>query len=93
MQQVLLAYMSDCMLLDVCMAIHGRSFRDDNIQTASLDHALWFHNPFQADEWLLHEVHAEAMSGGRGLARGSFYTRDGTLVATTMQQGLMRFRS
>jgi len=92
-QQVLLAYMSDCMLIDVCMAVHGRSFRDDNIQTASLDHALWFHNPFEADEWLLHEVHAEAMSGGRGLARGSFFTRDGTLVATTMQQGLMRFRS
>ena len=65
---------------------------NSNLQVASLDHALWFHEDFRADEWLLHTVQAERIGGGRGLARGSFYTREGRLVATTMQQGLMRFR-
>jgi len=58
---------------------------------ASLDHALWFHDEFRADEWLLFSVEAERVRGGRGLARGRFYTRDGRLVASTMQEGLMRF--
>lgn len=90
--QALLAYLSDTFLIDVCLIVHGRHFENGGIQVASLDHALWFHEDFRADEWLLHTVEAERIGGGRGLARGSFYTRDGRLVATTVQQGLMRFR-
>jgi acyl-CoA thioesterase-2 len=92
LHQALLAYLSDALLIDVCLATRGLSFLDDTIQVASLDHALWFHGDFRADDWLLHVVHNEAMAGGRGLARGSFFTRDGTLVATVVQQGLMRYR-
>ena len=92
LHQAILAYMSDAFLIDVCMIAHGQNFMDDHIQVASLDHALWYHEDFRADEWLLHTVEAERIGGGRGLARGSFYTRQGRLVATTMQQGVMRFR-
>ena len=88
--QALLAYMSDAFLIDVCLLPKGRSFMDSNVQIASLDHALWFHCDFRADEWLLHVVEASAIGGGRGLAHGSFYTREGRLVANTVQQGLIR---
>ena len=91
-QHALLAYLSDAFLLDVCLLKHGRTFHDERWQIASLDHGLWFHDDFHVDDWLLHVVEAERLSTGRGLARGSFYTRDGTLVASTMQQGLMRLR-
>ncbi|MCB1676066.1 MAG: acyl-CoA thioesterase II [Halioglobus sp.] len=90
--QALLAYLSDAFLIDVCLITHGRAFDDRAMQVASLDHALWYHTDFRADQWLLHTVEAERIGAGRGLARGSFYTRDGRLVATTMQQGLMRYR-
>ena len=90
LHQALLAYLSDALLIDVCLITHGRHFVNSNLQVASLDHALWFHEDFRADDWLLHTVAAERIGGGRGLARGSFYTRAGRLVATTMQQGLMR---
>lgn len=92
LHEAVLAYLSDAFLIDVCLIVHGRHFDGSGFQVASLDHALWFHEPFRADDWLLHIVEAERIGGGRGLARGSFYTRDGRLVATTMQQGLMRFR-
>lgn len=92
LHQALLAYLSDAFLIDVCLIAHGRHFVNSNLQVASLDHALWFHEDFRADDWLLHTVEAERIGGGRGLARGSFYTREGRLVATTMQQGVMRFR-
>jgi acyl-CoA thioesterase II len=92
LHQALLAYFSDAFLIDVCLITHGRSFEDKQMQVASLDHALWFHDDFRADEWLLHTVEAERVGGGRGLARGRFYNRDGRLVASTMQQGVMRFR-
>ena len=72
--------------------IFGDHFSGTDFEVASLDHALWFHEDFRADEWLLHTVEAERIGGGRGLARGSFYTAGGRLVATTMQQGVMRFR-
>ena len=88
--QALLAYMSDAFLIDVCLIIHGRHYINPHFQVASLDHALWFHQDFRADEWLLHVVEASAVGGGRGLAHGSFYTREGQLVANTVQQGLMR---
>lgn len=91
MHQALLAYISDAFLIDVCLIAHGHYFMDPHLQVASLDHALWFHQDFRADEWLLHTVEAKQIGGGRGLAHGSFFTRDGTLVASTMQQGLIRF--
>jgi len=92
LHHALLAYLSDAFLVDVCLIKHGRSFEDPRWQIASLDHGLWFHEDFRVDNWLLHVVEAERISGGRGLARGSFYTRDGRLVATTMQQSVMRLR-
>jgi len=92
LHEALLAYLSDAYLIDVCLIAHGRHFAGADFQVASLDHALWFHEPFRADEWLLHTVEAERIGGGRGLARGSFYTAEGRLVASTMQQGVMRFR-
>lgn len=92
LHEALLAYLSDAFLIDVCLIAHGRHFAEPGFQVASLDHALWFHEAFRADDWLLHTVEAERIGGGRGLARGSFYTREGRLVATTMQQGVMRFR-
>lgn len=91
MHQALLAYISDAFLIDVCLIANGHYFMDPNLQVASLDHALWFHQDFRADEWLLHTVEAKQIGGGRGLAHGDFFTRDGKLVATTMQQGLIRF--
>jgi acyl-CoA thioesterase-2 len=90
--EALLAYMSDAFLIDVCLITHGRVYMDADLQVASLDHALWFHCGFRADDWLLHVVEASAIGGGRGLAHGSFYTRAGQLVANTVQQGLMRKR-
>ncbi len=92
LHHALLAYLSDAFLLDVCLVTHGRSFDDPRWQIASLDHGLWFHDEFRVDDWLLHVVEAERVGGGRGLARGSFYTREGRLVASTMQQGVMRLR-
>ena len=92
LHQALIAYLSDAFLIDVCLIKHGRSFKDQGMQIASLDHALWFHQDARADDWLLHTVEAEQVGGGRGLARGRFYRRDGRLVASTVQQGLMRFR-
>ena len=92
LHQALLTYLSDAFLIDVCLIAHGRHFDGADFQVASLDHALWFHEDFRADDWLLHTVEAERIGGGRGLARGSFYTRQGRLIASTMQQGVMRFR-
>ena len=91
LHQALLAYISDAFLIDVCIIAHGHDFMDSDLQVASLDHALWFHEDFRADEWLLHTVEAKRIGGGRGLAQGNFFTREGKLVATTMQQGLIRF--
>lgn len=92
LHQALLAYMSDSYLIDVCLITHGKTYHDLAMQVASLDHALWFHEDFRADEWLLCSFETQRVGGGRGLARGRFYTLEGRLVATTMQEGLMRFR-
>lgn len=91
--EALLAYMSDAFLIDVCLVTKGLDATSRHLQLASLDHALWFHAPFRADEWLLYVVQTERMSGGRGLASGRFYNREGVLVASCMQQALMRGRS
>ena len=69
---------------------HGIHFAEGNVQLASLDHAMWFHRPFRVDEWLLYAMESPNASGGRGLALGRFFTRDGKLVASTAQEGVVR---
>ena len=91
--RAVLAYLSDMTLLDTALVRHQRSVFDEDIQGASLDHALWFHRPFRADEWLLYAQESPNASGGRGLARGSLFSRDGRLVASVMQEGLLRLRA
>ncbi|ALE74035.1 Acyl-CoA thioesterase II [Pseudonocardia sp. Ae168_Ps1] len=86
----LLTYASDLTLLGSVVARHDAPA--NGVQMASLDHAMWFHEPFRADEWLLYTCYSPAASGGRGLASGRFFTADGRLVATTMQEGLVRVR-
>ncbi|MGB8278653.1 MAG: acyl-CoA thioesterase II [Methylovirgula sp.] len=87
-----LAYLSDMTLLDTALVAHGRTLFDPDLQVASLDHALWFHRPFRADEWLLYAQDSPNTSGARGLARGLIYARDGRLVASVAQEGLIRVR-
>ena len=90
--QFLLAYASDFHFVVTAMQPHGVSWLSPGMQVASLDHAIWFHRPFRMDEWLLYTVESPSASGARGLARGQFFTREGVLVASTMQEGLMRKR-
>ncbi|MFU8815043.1 MAG: acyl-CoA thioesterase II [Pseudomonadales bacterium] len=90
LHQCVLAYLSDWSLLDTATLPHGVSFLQDNMQMASLDHAMWFHRPFRADEWLLFVQDSPSASGARGLNRGLIYRRDGVLIASAAQEGLMR---
>ena len=87
-----LAYASDMNLLDAALVPHGRSVFDRSIMGASLDHALWFHRPFRADQWLLYTLDSPNMYGSRGFGRGLVFTADGTLVASAAQEGLLRER-
>ncbi len=93
LHQCVLAYASDFTLLDTALIAHGKLLFDKDIQLASLDHALWFHRPFRADEWLLYSQDSPSAHGARGFCRGKIFTRDGVLVASTAQEGLMRKRS
>ncbi len=88
--RAVLAYLSDMTLLDTALIGHGHHVFDTKLQIASLDHALWFHRPFRADEWLLYVQDSPNSSGARGLTRGLFFARDGRLIASSMQEGLMR---
>ena len=90
--QYLLAYASDFNLLGAAMQPHGVSWMKPGMHVASLDHAIWFHRPFRMDEWLLYVIDSPWSGGARGLARGQFFTQAGVLVASTMQEGLMRQR-
>jgi len=90
--QCVLAYASDMTLLGAALIPHGRNMFNDQIMAASLDHALWFHRPFRADEWLLYVQDSPNLAGSRGFARGSIFTGDGTLVASVAQEGLLRLR-
>mgnify|MGYP001555711236 CR=1 FL=1 len=92
LHQCLLAYASDMTLLDTATRPHGIGWFDRSVQMASIDHAMWFHRPFRADEWLLYVQDAPSASGARGFNRGAIYTRSGTLVASVAQEGLMRPR-
>ena len=86
----MLAYASDFNFLTTSLQPHGVSWLSPKMQVASLDHAMWFHRPFRMDEWILHVVDSPSARGARGLARGQFFTRDGRLVASTAQEGLIR---
>ncbi|PRX51163.1 acyl-CoA thioesterase-2 [Prauserella shujinwangii] len=85
-----LTYASDMTLLDSVLARHGVYWDADPVLGASLDHALWFHRPFRADEWFLYDSASPSASGARGLATGRFFARDGTHIATVVQEGLIR---
>jgi acyl-CoA thioesterase-2 len=86
----IVTYASDLSLLDTTLRPHGTSSLTQNIMMASLDHAMWFHRPFRADEWLLYVQRAVSNSGARGLASGGIYTADGRLAVSVMQEGLIR---
>lgn len=88
--QCVLAYASDMTLLDTALVAHGSSVFSGEIQAASLDHALWFHRPFRADEWLLYTQDSPFAGGARGFTRGRIYTEAGDLVASVAQEGLIR---
>jgi len=90
--QCVLAYASDMSLLDTALAPHGRSLFEKDFMGASLDHALWLHRPFRADEWLLYAQESPNLNGSRGFARGLIYRRDGVLVANVTQEGLVRLK-
>ncbi len=90
--QCVLAYASDMTLLDSALTPHGRSVFEQTIMAASLDHALWLHRPVRADEWLLYAQDSPNMAGARGFSRGLIFARDGTLVASVAQEGLVRER-
>ena len=90
LHKIVLTYASDLTLLDTAMLPHGGYWHDTNMMMASLDHAMWFHRPFRADEWLLYAQDAPSTSGARGLGRGLVFAADGALVATVMQEGLLR---
>ncbi|HYX93129.1 MAG TPA: acyl-CoA thioesterase II [Myxococcaceae bacterium] len=90
--QYLLAYASDFNFLNTSMYPHGVSWLSGTMQVASLDHAMWFHRPFRMDEWILQVVNSPSASGARGLVQARFFTRDGRLVASTAQEGLIRKR-
>ncbi len=88
-----LTFASDMTLLDSVLVRHGLAAGIDDISMASLDHAMWFERPFRADEWLLYVTSSPSASGGRGLATGRFFTRDGRQVASVVQEGMIRVRS
>jgi acyl-CoA thioesterase-2 len=90
LNQCVLAYASDMTLLDTALMPHGIGWFSDEIQMASLDHAMWFHRRFKADDWLLYVQDSPSASGARGFNRGLIYARDGRLVASVAQEGLMR---
>ncbi len=90
--QSMLALASDYGLMGTALLPHGLSFMQPGFQAASLDHAMWFHRPFRLDDWLLYAMDSPSASNARGLNRGQLFTRDGRLVASVAQEGLMRER-
>lgn len=86
----ILAYASDITLLDAALVRHQTSVFDPGVLPASLDHVMWFHRPFRADDWLFYEQESPNAGGGRGYSRGLIFTRDGTLIASVAQEGIIR---
>lgn len=89
-QAAVLAYLSDMTLLDTSLYAHGTSIFDQSLQVASIDHAMWFHQPIRFDDWLLYSQDSPSASGARGMTRGNLFSRSGTLVASVAQEGLIR---
>jgi acyl-CoA thioesterase II len=90
LHRCLLAYVSDFYLLDTAMIVHGISHLQTKLMIASIDHAMWFHRGVRVDDWLLYSTDSPSASGARAFARGSVFARDGRLVASTCQEGLVR---
>lgn len=90
--QLLLGYASDFNFLPVALQPHGVGFLEPGMQVATIDHSMWFHRPFDMNDWLLYSVESTSASSARGFVRGEFYSRDGVLVASTVQEGVMRKR-
>lgn len=90
-QQCLLAYFSDFHCILTALHPHGKGFLQQGMKVATIDHSIWFHRPFDLNQWHLHAVESNNAFGGRGLARGQIFAEDGTLIATTQQEGLIRF--
>jgi acyl-CoA thioesterase-2 len=90
--QSVFAYASDLTIVETALITHGRTLFDPNLMMASLDHAIWFHRPFRADEWLLYSQDAPSAAAARGYNRGLVFTREGKLVASVVQEALMRPR-
>ena len=90
--RALLAYASDHSFITTSLLPHAVGWHTPGMQVASLDHVMWFHEPFRADEWLLYAIESPKAHGARGLVRGKVFTRDGRLVASTAQEGLIRKR-
>lgn len=88
--KALLAYASDANFLPTALQPHGRSFFDETLQVATIDHSMWFHQPFRMDEWLLYVIDSPAASAGHGLVRGQFFNQKGVLIASTAQEGVIR---
>lgn len=88
----LLAYASDFYFLPTALQPHGKGLMSPNMQVVTIDHSMWFHRDFRMDDWLLYAVDSSTASGSRGLVRGRFFTRDGKMVATSVQEGLIRNR-
>jgi acyl-CoA thioesterase-2 len=93
LHRYLLAYASDYSFITTALLPHGTTWLTPGMQVASLDHVMWFHQSFRVDDWLLHVMDSPAAHGARGLVRGKIFTRDGRLVASTAQEGLIRQRS
>ncbi len=92
MQQAALAYASDMAFMETALRPHGLIWTTPGLQAASLDHAMWFHRPFDFNEWVLFSQDSPSASQGRGLVRGQMYAKDGTLIASVAQECLMRVR-
>ena len=90
LHKVLLAYASDYSLLGTALLPHGLTFTQGTIRAASLDHAMWFHRDFRMDDWLLYSMDSPSASHGRGFSRGNLFTREGKLVASVAQEGMIR---
>jgi acyl-CoA thioesterase-2 len=93
LHRCLLAYASDFYLLDTALMPHGKQMRMENLVMASVDHAMWFHRSVRVDDWLLYSTDSPSAGGARGFTRGSLFARDGRLVASASQEGLIRLRT